>query len=823
MSIHPRRNKQSTRGTTIILVLIIILFMITLAVSFLRGMGLQRDLSEGLRRNAILDNALFSAKSHAVQEIETYYRTETDTTETIRSVFDEYFNDTTVSDRAGPLGDPADADYAEKNMVNIWTWDPGLSDEVPEDFRTHQTDARWHEIQYFDNRYRQVDNKGDARYVVRYAYAVMELSGRLQVNPGKLGPDITDRYIDSEPQWRANNINVFNGNIINIKGTVDPTTAFNRDDEPDMSKVQFAARHLARGLQFYEGPGISAAGRTRQASVPGERLSKNEIEAGFIHVGSRVRRMNYRLDPTADSIEYEGEHDIPVERKPWPYKYMNDLFNWSLIRTTLYQKGTASEQASYGLSTVGLDSWPNVIASLYTPFGQADTIDSLGGDSIDNYQWIPNINTAPPATIRAMIAAIDACLDFENRYMDPGEANQTRAPRDGLKLIEANDGDPAADPPIPPARASVSANVTDVRYYPLNPGYDHQANLVRAYNGEALPAGNPDAPATVQLTSAQQAELFENVEVGDNFETITVINPDGIGINTIADVILDNRPFTSATYKEDLKTDLTYKNIVHWIWAWKDTGGGNYEWVRLLDLGIGGPINTASYIDPRIEALLDGNEWGLRLGRRRSRFHRAVIRAEVFDTVEDAPIQARVQEFALHVDPSNNGNTNDSYFVYHVDRGRGLEGEAVSVVPKMIWLTRNSENPLYNPATSLTVNNNPGDKERVLDYVGTVRWRASSGGTLITHDFGYVADVRELHYHFRGVGGDAGTYYVEYSTNGADWVIHAQGSMGGYGTVNGGPSNSWVGHVSFDARYVRIRSPDYRYGIGVFEAKGVEP
>lgn len=744
MPTPPRMSKRSARGTTLILVLVIILFMITLAVSFLRGMGLQRDLAEGLRRNSILDSALFSAKGQAVQEIESFYLSESPPNGTDLEAFNLFFNDTAVPERPGPLGDPADADYEEKNKTDIWTWDPGLWDNVPEDYRVHQTDARWHEHQYLDTRYREVELKDDARYVVRYAYAVMDLSGRLQVNLGMRGATPADRYVFNagtgvwEPQFRSQNINEVGGQTINISGS--QGTFYDENDEPQMSTIQFAARHLARGLQFYEGTGFTKGQSRRGTGL--NLLPKADIEAGFLSKGEIVRRMSMRIDYPKD----------------WPADYTNDLFNWSQIRAVLDQKGTASEQPAYGLSAVSLDSWANVIASLYTPFGQADvvTADLATGDSDENYQWTPNINTAPPATIRAMIAAIDACLNFEARYMEPGSAAQNRSPRAALQLNEKVEADPTATPPVEFIRASVG---TAVHYYPLNPNYDFQPHLVRAYNGGSLPVGDPDAPATVQLTSAQQAALFENVEIGDNFATITVINPDGIGINTIANHLLhiagdpaNDRPTFTAGYKTDLKNALTYQNIVHWNWAWRDKGDGTYEWVRLLDLGIGGPINTASYIDPRIEALLDGNEWGLRLGRRRSRHHRAVIRAEVFDLVENAAVQARVQEFVLHVDPNEDGNPNDSYFVYHVDRGRGLEGE--------FKVLKEVE---YTPDCTVNASGNTSDKERVLTSVSS--WRVTGPGW-IEVDFGEVKDISRIKVAIKNNGRDQSHGLYEISVDG---------------------------------------------------------
>lgn len=398
---HPQMPQPPLRerGTTIILVLVIILFMVTLAVSFLRGMGIQRDLAEGLRRDALLEHTIFAGTWDATRELERNYTQER--AGGIPTTLNGHW-----ATAFAPTGAPG-----EEIAEELWNWDSALLSSVTDDYRVHHTDGVWKVFQYLDERYRRVDLLGDARFVARYAIATMDLTGRIPVNRAIQteidNGEVVPLYYGHKPAWRANALTPSSPNIA-ATGLLNP-------DEPNMTTLEFTAYYMSNGIGFYEGYGISTyQTRDTTTSTP---LSDSDIAAGWLSKGTASRRMSQRYN-------YPGD---------WPENHSYDLFNWLLIRQIASQSGGAAFAAAltpkYPYAGIpNAPSW-NAVASLHTPFGQGDQLISSGTDDegrlhkshaqqieYNKFQWMININTAPPAVIRGMLAAADATLELENNH-----------------------------------------------------------------------------------------------------------------------------------------------------------------------------------------------------------------------------------------------------------------------------------------------------------------------------------------------------------------------------------------------------------------------
>lgn len=559
---------RTCRGTTVILVLIIILFMVALAVGFLKGMGLNRDLAEGLRRNAVFEHTIFSGKWHAIRELEYNYVNERalNLPTTLGGHWEATF---------APIGTPGTEEYNENNARYLWEWDMGLSSRSPDsDYHLHQMDGVWHPVQYFDKKYQPIGSVNpvpdpapdEARYLARYAIAVMDLSGRLPINRG-----IAQFNADGVPIWRAADEGIVNattaGRMIDETGNL-------QEHEPEMSPLQFTGYYMAKGLGFYEGYGVSYT-RNRDLGNP-NRLSDSDIKAGWLSKGATNRRLSQRYDDLAN----------------WPGDHTYDVFNWSLIQRIAKQADVQGAElvGSYGLSPA--PDWETV-ASLFTPYGQGeqflpDLIADVGDmpaaqkSELDKYQWMVNINTAPPAVIMGLITGVDAMLELEGNHKIDGKLNHQ-------SFLYWYDKDPTDANAIADAIAQGFTDPSD----PLNWPYTRRVHRT-----------NPDSS-----------------------------DIDQPGVRWLTNQIVNGRPYTTNA------------------------------WVSTVRANVG-----ESGAEGIVTRLLKG-ACGAKLVRRQSRFYRIALQAQIWDRLNEEPLQQKTIDFVLHIDPNDNGKPGDSYIMYHVDRG----------------------------------------------------------------------------------------------------------------------------------------------------------
>lgn len=448
----PSAPRQPESGIAVIMVLIILLLMAVLSLGFMVTVRNMADTANSLFHYGLVDNAAFSGQMRAIAALRKDYLTNTgDDTYTLGDGSQIWQNEFALDD-PDDLDDPLIAarhiwhgvmgtrldqseNYYGGGMTEYRALDDGAytgefnaGGTFNEDYLTHDGTGKWFYTDKFDRYGNPVEDLADARFAVRYAVGVVDLSGRILVNP--LSEVRANRgYMTTLTDRTTNRYNYDRSTYtfaVHGEGTEESPytpgvdsyelTGLNAHPsiQPSQSKASLVAHFFYQSLDDnpwdHDNDTISEGwgwgGATQHRTDPRSR-PEDRVTGGMLRKETdAVRRMSQRFDT--------GQDD----------EYGFDLYNWHQIMQAHSQnhedqttETTAGARGRLGKTDTFWDT-----TYLFTPYGgafAADGYTNINAGRPNPVQWVINVNTAPKKVLEAAIVAMDNIISFEERHYNP--------------------------------------------------------------------------------------------------------------------------------------------------------------------------------------------------------------------------------------------------------------------------------------------------------------------------------------------------------------------------------------------------------------------
>lgn len=268
-----RRARGGRRGVAVIMVLIILLLLSVLSLSFMISIRNTVDTAESLRRAAIAENAAIAAQWHAVSVLHDHFDSETETKLTGDGAkWTTPFQGDDVHDiwRVALGYRWIDGDHFGGGLNQLLRRDPSTQEITPPTLdsavyfnekylsREDQGSAKWIPLAYYDQTGQDIESwvpgqpePTGARFVAQYAVDVIDLSGRILINPAKDPATLVNRT-----ETKSVSLLEIEGKIVEVlrEDIVDPGYTVARSGLNEDFKGFFRNRDAdSRGLEYCVG------------------------------------------------------------------------------------------------------------------------------------------------------------------------------------------------------------------------------------------------------------------------------------------------------------------------------------------------------------------------------------------------------------------------------------------------------------------------------------------------------------------------------------------------------------------------------------------